>query len=132
MLQSLDVAKSVGDDRISPRILKSCAQSLCGLLIALFHMICTYSDFLEDQLYFSRIYIKNCSRTDPTCYRPIAVLPTLSRVFERLLVPQLSRCIHSHILKEQFRFMKSSSTSDAGTSDAVTAGILQGAIWSPL
>jgi len=57
---------------------------------------------------------KKDSRTDPTCYRPIAVLPTLSRVFERLLLPQLSRHIHSHIPKEQFGFMKGSSTSDAG------------------
>ena len=84
VLQSLDVTKSVGDDKISPRILKSCAQSQCG------------------------------SRTDPTCYRPIAVLPTLSRVFERLFLPQLSRRIHPHIPKEQFGFMKGSSTSDAG------------------
>ena len=91
VLQSLDVTKSVGDDKISPRILKFCAQSLCGPLTTLFRMICRYSDFPASWK-ISRIspIFKKGSRTDPTCYRPIAVLPTLSRVFERLLLPQLS------------------------------------------
>ena len=59
--------------------------------------------------------------------RPIAVLPTLSRVFERLLLPQLSRCIYPHIPKEQFGFMKGSSTSDAGVllASCITTAINQ-------
>ena len=46
------------------------------------------------------------SRTDPTCYWPIAVLPALSRVFEKLLVTQLKRRIDLYIPREQFGFMK--------------------------
>jgi len=128
VLQSLDVTKSVGDDKISPRILKSCAQSLCGPLTTLFCMICRYSDFSVCWK-ISRIspIFKKDSRTDPTCYRPIAVLPTLSRVFERLLLPQLSRYIYPHIPKEQFGFMKGSSTSDTGVllASCITTAINQ-------
>ena len=45
------------------------------------------------------------------------MLPTLSRVFERLLVPQLWWHINPHI---QFGFMRGSSTLDAGLSLAST------------
>ena len=125
MLQSLDVTKSVGDDGVSPRILKSCAQSLCGSLTALFRIICQCTDF-PTSWKISRVtpVFKKGSRSDPTCYRPIAVLPTLS---EKLLVTQLCRHIDPHIPKEQFGFMKGSSTSDAGVflASAVTTAINQ-------
>ena len=90
VLQSLDVAKSVGDDGVSPRILNSCAQSLCGPLTILFRMICRHSDFPTSwKISHVTPVFKKGSRTDPTCYRPIAVLPALSHVFEKLLVTQL-------------------------------------------
>ena len=40
VFQSFNFTKSVGDDGVSPRILKSCTQSLCGPLTALFRIIC--------------------------------------------------------------------------------------------
>ena len=47
--------------------------------------------------------------------------------FEKLLVTQLRRHIDPHIPKEQFGFMKGSSTSDAGVflASAVTTAINQ-------
>ena len=44
----------------------------------------------------------------------------MSRIFERLLAPQLRRYIDPHIPQEQFGFMKSSNTLDAGVSLAST------------
>ena len=128
VLLSLDVNKSIGDDGLSPQILKSCAQLLSGPLTSLFRKICRQS-ILPASWKISRItpVFKKGSRSDPTCYRPIAVLPTLSRVFERLLAPQLRRHIDPHIPREQFGFMRGSSTSDAGVSLAstITAAIDQ-------
>ena len=125
MLQSLDVTKSVGDDGVSPRILKSCAQSLCGPLTALFQIICRCTDF-PTSWKVSRVtpVLKKGSRSNPTCYQPNAVLPTLSK---KLLVTQLRRHIDPHFTKEQFGFMKGSSTSDAGVflASAVTMAINQ-------
>ena len=40
--QIFDPTKSVGNDNISPRGLKHCAGSLCGPLMALFPMVCTF------------------------------------------------------------------------------------------
>ena len=115
MLQSLDVTKSVGDDGVNPRILKSCAQSLCGPLTALFCMICQHTDF---PTYWKISHVtpvfKKGSRSNPMCSLPIAVLPTLSQIFEKLLVTQLRWHIDFYILRVQFGFMKDSSTSDAG------------------
>ena len=84
VLQSLDVAKSVEDD-VSRRILKSCAQSLCSPLNTLFRKICRHTDFLTSwKISCVTTVFKKGSRSDPTCYQPVAVLPTLSRVFEKL------------------------------------------------
>ena len=49
-------------------------------------------------------------------YQPIAVLPTLSRVFEQLLITQLQCHIFPFIPPEQFGLLKGSCTSDAGIS----------------
>ena len=40
ILDSLDTIKSVGDDNIIPRVLKSCASAICGPLTVLFRKIC--------------------------------------------------------------------------------------------
>ena len=63
---------------------------------------------------------KSDARSDPSNYRSIAVLPTVSCVFELLLISQLQRQISSHIPSDQFGFLKGSSTLDAGVSLAFT------------
>ena len=84
-------------------------------MTTLFRKICRHDDFPASWK-ISRVtpVFRRGSRSDPTCYQSIAVLPTLSRVYEKLLVTQLRRRIDLHILKEQFGFLKGSSTSDAG------------------
>ena len=49
---------------------------------------------------------KRGSQSDPTCYHLIGALPTLSRIFEQLLVPQLWWHIDPYIPHEQFSFMR--------------------------
>jgi len=65
---------------------------------------------------------KKGAHSDPTIYRPIAVLPTLSRVFEQLLMTQLQHQILPYISPKQFGFLKGSSTSNAG--DSLASAIL--------
>ena len=64
---------------------------------------------MEDQ----SIY-KCGSRTDPANYHPVAALPTLSGVFERVLLPRLQKHIIPIIPSQQFGFMSGSSCADAG------------------
>ena len=121
ILSSLDTAKSIGDDNVSPYVLKLCSSALCGPLTALFQRIC-YSSTFPTSWKISRVtpIYKKGACSDPANYCPIAVLPTLSRVFEQLLMTQLQRPILLHIPPEQFSFLKGSSTSDAGVSLAST------------
>ena len=115
----LDPAKSVGDDNISPMVLKYCARSLCGPLTALFQRICRSSVFPSSWKvsHITPIY-KHSSRTDPANYHPVAVLPTLSRVFERVLLPRLQKHITPFIPSQQFSFMSGISCANAGISMA--------------
>ena len=112
-----DTIKSIGDDNVSPRVLKSCASALCGPLTALFRRIC-YTVTFPSSWKISRItpIYKKGARSDPINYRPIVVLPILSRIFELLLITQLQRQILPHLPSEQFGFMKGSGTSDVGVS----------------
>ena len=48
VLLNLDATKSVGDDLVSPRVLKFCHQHLCGPLTSLFRKICRSSSFPEN------------------------------------------------------------------------------------
>ena len=68
---------------MSPLVLKSCASALSGPLTAVFRKIC-YNASFPNSWKISRItpVYKKGARSDPSNYRPIAVLPTLSRVFE--------------------------------------------------
>ena len=61
--------------------------------------------------------------SDPINYHPIAVFPTLSHVFEHLLMTQLQHQILSYVPPEQFGFIKGSNISDAGLSLASTITI---------
>ena len=53
--------------------------------------------------------------------RPIAVLPTLAMVFERVIYSQLYRHISSFIPPAQFGFIKGTGAQDCGTALAFTA-----------
>ena len=117
VLMNLDVAKSTGDNGEGPRVLKSCAPSLCDPLTGLFWWIVHQRVFPVSWkiIRITPVYKKG-PRSDPTKHHPIAVLPTLSCVFEHVLAPQLYKCIVQHIPSEQFGFVKDSNTLDAGVS----------------
>ena len=76
ILSSLDTAKSIGDDNVSPYVLKSCSSALCVPLTALFRRIC-YSSTFPTSWKISRItpIYKKGARSDPVNCRPIVVLP---------------------------------------------------------
>ena len=94
LFRQFRIKKSQVQSVLLSQLLKSCAHPLSGPLTSLFRKICRQSIFPASWK-ISRItpVFKKGSRSDPTCYRPIAVLPTLSRIFERLLAPQLRRRI---------------------------------------
>lgn len=61
---------------------------------------------------------KNGSSSDPSNFRPISILPVLSKIFERILLDQMSSYFYRNSLlhKQQFGFTRGRCTIDAGVS----------------
>jgi len=90
VLLSLNPNKSKGFDNLPNRLLKNCAQSLATPFSLLFNFILATSHFPTAWNIASVITLhKSGSLHDVKNYRPISILPSLSKVFEKL--------IHKHL-----------------------------------
>jgi len=91
VLSNLNPEKCKGFKNLSNRLLKSCSQSLATPLSLLFNYILASEQF---PLLWKTVSIlplhKKGSHYDVTNYRPIALLPSLSKVFEKLVHKHLS------------------------------------------
>ena len=123
VLSSLDVKKAVGSDGVSPHILKHCANELCYPVCLLFRRVCKAGEFPLSWKVSRITPVYKCrgSVTDPQFYRPIAVLPTLSLIFERVIYSQLYRYISTYIPSTQFGLVRGTGAQDCGTALALTA-----------
>jgi len=85
VLISLDIDKSSGKDKISPRVLQSCAESLCVSLHYLFTMPLKYA-LISSKWKIHKIIpvFKAGDSNNVTNYRPISLLSNTSKVLERL------------------------------------------------
>ncbi|KAI8487535.1 hypothetical protein Bbelb_347690 [Branchiostoma belcheri] len=90
VLKELPPNKAPGPDGISNRLLKEAAPVICTSLCELFnHSLATGKLPGEwKQCNVTPVYKKG-DRTDPSNYRPIALLPTVAKVLERL--------VHNHL-----------------------------------
>jgi hypothetical protein len=68
---------------------------------------------------------KNCKKHEPSNYRPISLLSTFSKIFERLIYDRLYKHINrNNILDNQYGFRPNSSTEKASfklTEELLTA-----------
>ena len=86
IIKSLKNKFSCGIDEIPPTLFKQCAEELAFPLCFLINQSFTegtYPDLLK-QTIIKPLYKKN-SPYDPTNYRPIALLPTASKIFEKVM-----------------------------------------------
>ena len=84
LLMSLDVSKSSGHDGISARMLKSTAYSIAPSLTKLFNLSLQLN--LIPSVWNKAHVVpvpKNIGLTNPANYRPISLLPIVSKVLER-------------------------------------------------
>ena len=111
-LNKLDVSKSTGLDGLGPRILKLItpiiSKSICHI-INLSIMTGTFPTILK-QARVIPIH-KSGNTEDPGNYRPISILPTLSKIIEKHVVKQCLEYLERFSLlhKEQSGFRKSHS-----------------------
>ena len=90
-LQEVNVAKATGHDNIPNKILKIAAPVIS--LADLSSLSITTNTFPDDWK-VAKVFplFKSGERNDPNNFRPISVLPTIARVFERLVYEQMYAC----------------------------------------
>ena len=85
ILSSLDTSKAPGIDGISPVVLKQCAIALTPPLTTLFNLSLTTGSLpLEWRTHLIKPIPKSNDRHSGFNYRPIALLPIISKVLERI------------------------------------------------
>ena len=111
-LSSLTAGKASGIDNIPTIVLKSCATALCGPIHHLF-LQCISQAYIPQE--WKTHYITPIFKSgDKACvknYRPISLLPILSKVLERIVFDQVYEHIASlTICSRQFGFLRGRST----------------------
>ena len=87
ILNTLDVNKSSGPDKIPNKLLKMCALLLASPLCKLFNKLLKSGAFplIWKRACVTPVYKQKGPSSDPTNYRPISLLPTLSKILEKLV-----------------------------------------------
>lgn len=108
--------KSCGYDEVPIGIIKENIDILAEPL-SLFFNECFEENIFPEQLKIAKILpiFKKGSKTDPKKYWPISLLPTLSKIFEKLLKNRLvQHLIQNNVLSSrQFGYQKGIGTTDA-------------------
>ena len=107
---SLDSNKS---SDISLKLLKALCNSFCPILLYLFNS-CMLSGTFPDELKIARVIplFKSGNRNLMSNYRPISILPTLSKIFEKLIHTRIYHFLDENqvLYNYQFGFRKAHST----------------------
>ena len=104
----LQTGKSCGHDLITNELLRMAGSSISGPLSDLFNW--SLSDGIFPDMWKEAVISPHLKEgkdaTQPTSYRPFAVLSCVAKVLERLVYDQLiTFCLDNEILpKEQFKF----------------------------
>ena len=116
IIDNLNVKKSTGIDGISPRILKMCGDFISTGIASIINNSISSSTF-PDMMKTARVIpiYKNGDKDDLGNYRPISILPTISKIFERHIANQVQSYFKkTNILhKTQSGFRKNHSCNTA-------------------
>ena len=99
-LNSLDISKSSGPDKILAKLVKLCAILISDPLSKLFNKSLISGKFPSSwkKACVTPIFKHKGSNSDPTNYRPISLLPILSKVLEKLIFNKLYEHLMTHSL----------------------------------
>ena len=118
IIDKFDVNKATGLDRIGPSILKYCGDAITPSIAAIINNSISTGVFPE-KLKNARVIpiFKGGYKEDTENYRPISILPTISKIFERHIADQIHTYFHqTNIIHEtQSGFRKHHSTHTALT-----------------
>lgn len=115
--RSLNLKKTEDLWGLSVKVLHSIVEVIAPHLADIFNK-CIDTGVFPDLMKHSKIIplFKSGTKSDPTNFRPISILPALSKVFEKLILNQLVSYFNRNDLlhSSQFGFTKGRSTTDAG------------------
>ena len=111
VLEALDVDRATGPDKIPAKLLKNFASHICSSLCALFNKSLSLGK-LPSEWKLSNItpILKSGLRSEVTNYRPISLLPLVSKVLERCIYNKLIVHMSNQLHHQQFGFLKGKST----------------------
>ena len=114
--QSVDINKATGSDDIPGLVLKSCASALAPSLTLIFNVVLKSGTIpaLYKRSNVSPLF-KSGYCHKPSNYRPVSLLPILSRLLEKIVQSQLMSYLYRHDLLpcNQFAYRAEHSTEDA-------------------
>ena len=115
-LMQLDTTKATGPDNIPARMLKETARAITPSLTKLFNISMQQCSFPTFWKLANVVPIPKGSslRSTPTGYRPISLLPIVSKVFEKHIYSLVSSHLHEHcpISDKQWGFQAGKSTTN--------------------
>ena len=116
LLSKLQSTKATGIDKISSKIIKIAAPIISNSLTHIFNQSITLCSF-PNEWKIAKVtpIFKSGKKNLPENYRPISVLPILSKIMERILYNQLCEYLTKNNLlsEKQFGFRKHHSTATA-------------------
>lgn len=113
IINTLKSTNSAGFDEIQTAILKKCKEQVAGVLSFLINLSFEHGIFPEilKVSIVKPLYKKGC-KTNANNYRPISLIPILSKVFERAMHTRITNFLDKFniIRNEQYGFQKGKST----------------------
>ena len=111
ILSHLKKGKAPGIDDITPDLLRLCAKGIAESLSALFNKSFASSTFpTQWKMALVVPIFKKGDKCNPSNYRPISLLPVLSKVLERVVHEKLSNFLRPWLIKNQSGFKKADGT----------------------
>ena len=96
-LLNLDPKKAAGSDELDPFFFKMAAPIIAAPIANLFNLSVQTAEIPTAwKAAIVRPLFKGGDQADPNCYRPISLLPCLSKILEKLVNKQLSKYLKDH------------------------------------
>ena len=116
VIDDLDAKKATGSDGIPCRVIKELKNHLVSPLTLLINKIVMEGDY-PDTLKYATIkpLHKKGDKSDISNYRPIALLPVINKIFERIICNRIQYFLDSNKIndKEQYGYKRNIGTNDA-------------------